>query len=95
MLRSENAGYLNITLAAPTTTVVKGGNGFLDKIQINKGAATGTIIIYDNTAASGTIIATITCGDAIRKTLHFGVKFVTGLTIVTAVAAMDITVVYG
>jgi len=94
-LRSQYNAYKNITLAAPTTTVVKTGPGFLDKIVLNKGAATGTATVYDGVDALGTVIATITGGDALPRSLHYGVKFNVGLTIVTATAAMDITVVYG
>jgi len=85
----------NITLAAPTTTVVKSGAGFLHAIIINKTTATGVITIYDNTAASGTIIATITQPAAVLATsyvLSYDVSFATGLTIVTSTAAQDITV---
>lgn len=92
--RTHAYSYLNITLAAPTTTAVKVGNGVLKAIVVNKGATTGTCTIYDNTAASGTVIGTITGGDALPRTIEYNVKFSTGLTIVSATAAMDITVVY-
>ena len=88
--------YLNIVLAAPTTTTVKSGKGVLHSICVNTEAA-GTITIYDNTAASGTKIGTIT-GIAVTSTgpgcQIYDVQFWTGLTIVTATAAMDITVAY-
>ena len=94
-LRSEYNAYKNITLAAPTTTLVKTGPGMLDKLTFNKPAATGVTTIYDGVDATGTLIGAVTSGDAIAKTLHYGVKFATGLCIVTSVAAQDITVVYG
>lgn len=83
-----------ITAAAPTTTVVKSGPGVLAAIVINTPAATGTITIYDNTAASGTVIALITMVAGQAVSLQYNVGFTTGLTIVTATAAGDITVVY-
>ncbi len=91
----ERFGYLNIVLAAPTTTTVKSGAGFLHAIIVNKAAATGVITVYDNTAASGTLIATITQPAAVVESqfsLTYDVAFATGLTIVTATAAQDITV---
>ena len=93
----EQMTYAGITAAAPTTTVVKSGAGLLHCLQINKAVATGVITIYDNTAASGAVIATITQPAAVLATtqqLLYDVKFTTGLTIVTSTAAQDITVSY-
>ncbi len=79
-----------------TTTTIKSGAGFIHAININKGAATSTITVYDNTAGSGTKI-----GGVIVDTLAGGTSvildsaFATGLTVVTAGgAAADITVTY-
>lgn len=92
---AENFSYSNITLAAPTTTVVKAGSGVLNTVTINGPAATGTISIFDNTAASGTSIAVITTpASPLPVTLEFNVRFSIGLTIVTATAAQNITVSY-
>lgn len=79
----------NITSA--TTTVVKSGSGRLARITINTTAA-GAITVYDNTAASGTKIATLP-SSAVVGTYEYGGRFALGLTIVTA-AASDITVTY-
>lgn len=79
----------NITSA--TTTTVKSGSGILRRITINTTAA-GAITVYDNTAASGTKIATFP-SSAVVGTYEYGVRFTTGLTIVTA-AASDITVAW-
>jgi len=84
--------YANITLAAPTTTVLKSSRGYLHTICINTAANTGTITVYDNTAASGTKIATITSVTAVEGCFIYDVAFWTGLTIVTATAAPDVTV---
>ena len=89
--------FTNITLAAPTTTVVKTGGGNLKRIIINKTTANGVITIYDNTAASGTLIGTITMPATVLNTsltFEYDCRFSTGLTIVTATAAQDITVVW-
>lgn len=87
--------YSNITLAAPTTTTVKSGQGILHTITFNKPTATCVVTIYDNTAASGTVIGTITVpASPMPVTLTYDVNFGTGLTITTATAASDITVSY-
>lgn len=87
--------FLNITAAAPTTTVVKTGTGILHTITFNKPVATGVVTVYDNTAASGTVIGTITVpASPMPVTLTFDAAFSTGLTVVTATAAQDITVTF-
>lgn len=77
------------------TTVVKEGAGWLKYITVNtSGASSNTITVYDNTAGSGTKIATID-GTMAEGTLHYEVEFSTGLTIVTATGtAANITVSY-
>jgi len=84
--------YLNITGQA--TTTVKSGGGILHTICINTPAATETITIYDNTAASGTKIGTITIFASTNPCLTYDVNFTTGLTLVTATASSDLTVSY-
>lgn len=96
VLKVENQmTYLNITTA--TTTTVKTGTGLFNAITINKNVATATITIYDNTAASGTKIGTITAGAALLTdppiNAIYNAKFATGLTIVTS-GATDITISY-
>lgn len=87
--------FANITAAAPTTTVVKTGTGILHTITFNKPVATLVATIYDNTAASGTVIGTITIpASPMPVTLTYDATFVNGLTIATATAASDITVTY-
>lgn len=84
--------HKNITTA--TTTSVASGAGVLGAIIVNKAVASSTITIYDNTAASGTKIATITNPATLlhsQMVLPFDVAFTTGLTIVTS-QADDITV---
>ena len=84
--------YRNIT--TNTTTVVKSGAGILHAVIINAPAATGTITIYDNTAASGNIIATITMVAGQAISIPYNIFFSTGLTIVTAVSAGNITIAF-
>lgn len=86
--------YTNV--ASATTTAVKSGAGTLHSITVNKAVASGVITVYDNTAGSGTKIATITNPATLLHSqmfLPYGVRFATGLTIVTS-AADDITVAW-
>lgn len=83
--------YSNIT--TDTTTVVKAGSGVLHTITFNQPVATEVVTIFDNTAASGTTIGTITIpASPMPVTLTYDVRFITGLTILTATAASNITV---
>lgn len=89
----RRAAYTRISTA--TTTVVKAAAGTLWRVSVNKPVAVSTITIYDNTAGSGTVIALITnTADVKPYYLDFGLRFQTGLTIVTS-GADDVTVVYG
>lgn len=87
--------YIASNITSQTTTVVATGNGVLHTITFNKPTATGTVTIYNNTAASGTKIGTITTpASPMPVTLTFDVAFGIGLTIVTGTADQDITVTY-
>lgn len=91
------SGYnsVNITGASPTTTLIQSGQGILHTITFNKPVATGVVTVYDNTAGSGTVLATITVPASPQPvTLTYDLTFATGLTIVTSVVAQDITVSY-
>jgi len=93
-LRSEFGHYNNITSA--TTTVVKTGPGSLYAVIVNSTVANGTITIYDNTAGSGTLIATVTYPATLlasQTVLPYFTQFTTGLTVVTTGVA-NITVIY-
>ena len=85
----ESYNYKNITTA--TTTTVKSVMGVLHTVVVNKAVA-GTIIIYDGTAAAGTIIATLKASIG-EGTYIFDVAFSTNLTIVTG-NTNDLTVSY-
>lgn len=86
--------YTNITSA--TTTVVKTGPGVLHIIAVNTDVASATITVYDNTAASGTKIGTLTCQASTvgePKSVTYDAAFLTGLTLVTS-GATDVTVTW-
>lgn len=93
-IASDSNAFTNITSA--TTTTIKSGSGTLVRICNNKKVANGVITIYDNTAASGTKIGTITSPATLldnSQTYDFNCGFSTGLTIVTS-AAEDLTVIW-
>jgi len=92
VMRVEEWGNAtNIT--TKTTTTVKSGAGFLEGITINKIGTTDTLTIYDNTAASGTVIGTITV-QATTPYYPYKARFSTGLTVVSGGGtAGDYTVV--
>lgn len=85
--------FSNITTA--TTTAVKSGAGILHTICVNSlGTVASTATVYDNTAGSGTKIATLNTL-ALLGCQTYDVAFSTGLTIVsTGTVAPDITVSY-
>lgn len=85
--------YNYTNLLANATTVIRTGPGVLHNININtKGLSSNVVTIYDNTAASGTKIATID-STVDYGPLNFDVTFATGLTIVIGTGtAADITV---
>ena len=78
-------------IAGATTTILKYGAGELHTIVNNDNS--GSMIIYDNTAGSGTIIASVDLAKVLG-TLTFDAPFNTGLTIVTTGAGAKITVMY-
>lgn len=86
--------YAHIILAAPTTTVVKVGEGILHTITINNPVATEVIIIYDGINATNPIGSITIPASPMPVTLTYDASFTVGLTIVTTTAASDITVTY-
>jgi len=92
--------YVNIVAAAPTTTLVKTGGGFLHTITFNKPTATASVEVDDAITNTTPIIGKITIPTIGQQatndpfTLHYDVEFSTGLSITTSTAASDITVSY-
>lgn len=86
--------YTAITLAAPTTTLLKTGAGLLHSLDFTA-AATGVIKIYDGVDATGTLMRTITSPATLLQNevnKVYDLAFSVGLTIVTSTAAQDIVV---
>lgn len=90
-ITSYPAGHSVSYISTISTTTAKSGAGVLHTITVNGGTA-GTIIVYDNTAGSGTVLASFDATNALA-TYTFNATFTTGLTIVTA-AATKLTVTY-
>lgn len=92
---SPAVGYSYTPITGQATTVIRSTPGILHTITFNKPTATGVVTIYDNTAASGTKIGTITIpASPMPVTLTYDAHFTIGLTIVTGTADSDITVTY-
>jgi len=76
-----------------STNILKRSSGRLHRITVNDFGNANTITVYDNSAASGVIMATI--GSTNEGPFEFDCEFQTGLTIVqSGGTASDITVVY-
>lgn len=84
--------FLNIT--TDTTTTITANPVVLGAVCVNTTASTETITIYNNSAASGTKVATITLGTGTGGCFNYNSYLANGLTIVTAVAAGDLTIVW-
>jgi hypothetical protein len=86
-------GYNYTNVTSKTTTVAKIGPGILRAIVINAPGTSDTLTIYDNTAASGTKIGTVTV--TAGYPLVYDVNFSTGLTVVSGGStAGDYTIVW-
>lgn len=93
-----NVGLYSNFTSTTTGTLLKTGEGVLYGITFNKPVATGVITLYDGTSTGGTVIGTITIP---ASPLPFnwgpnngGFYYQTGLFIVIATAAQDLTVSY-
>lgn len=76
------------------TVVLKREPGTLHRVVVgNKGTGSATVTLYDNTAASGTIIGVLDLVNTLGS-VEFNLDFNTGLTIVTTATVGDITVVW-
>lgn len=86
----------SVNLTSNTTIVCKLGAGTLHRIVQNKaGSNTNTVTIYDNTAASGTVIGTILNTAGSMGSIEYDLDFYIGLTVISATGtAGDLTIVY-
>jgi hypothetical protein len=84
----EYTRYAHLTGAA--TAINRSGSAKLHRVTVND-AGTATLTIYDNNAASGTVVAVVDC--SVAGTFEYGFNLTTGLTVVLSATA-DVTVVY-
>jgi len=87
--------YKPTHITGTVTTTVHSLKGVLHSITVNEAAANGVITVYDGVAATGTVLAIITSPGTLLQnhfTLIYDVDFDTNLTVVTSVAAQDITI---
>ena len=80
-------------LAAAATTVIKTLGGRLHSVVIGtKAAVASTLTLYDNTAASGPIIAVIDLQNPVSGSLQFNATLVNGLTAVISAGTPNVTI---
>lgn len=90
-LRTDNRGrlwvngaaYLSFPVSTNVTSVVKNSRGFVHGVTINANSTgQGGFILYDNTTASGGVIASInTTGAAVGRTLLYDCEFTNGISV--------------
>lgn len=78
--------YTPFAISTATTTTVISGSGYVNRIRV-VGGTLGNVTIYDNTAASGTVLLP-TATPVQDGILLENITFDTGLTIVTAAATV-------
>jgi hypothetical protein len=85
VLKVEQRGF-SFAISTAATTTVKSGSGFVYKIRV-VGGTLGNVTIYDNPAATGTVLLP-TVTPVANGVLLENVSFSAGLTIVTAAATV-------
>jgi len=97
----NNPQYLNLNASSGATTVIKGGGGTLQNVMITShGGSNSTLTLYDNTAASGTVIAVFdlsnTAGPGAYQFGINGLNFTNGLTAALAgtLTGLSVTVMW-
>lgn len=91
----EGPVWLSNNITIKTTTVVKSQPTVFHGITINKIGSTDTLVVYDNTSAAGTIIASITPQASVGFYGPYDTPTSIGLTVVSGGGtAGDYTVLY-
>lgn len=81
--------------AGASTTVVKTGSGRVVGVTVTgAGTSTDNATIYDNTAGSGTVIATILGGTAVGTFFPFAAPVANGITVVNVASGPAFTLTY-
>lgn len=90
---STTGGYAFNRINTATNTTVKSGAGTLHSVLVGTAGATASIICYDNTTATGTVIFNASANA--QAFFLFDTAFTTGLTCTTAGGTpADITISY-
>jgi hypothetical protein len=93
-----NVGLYSNQTSTTAGVSIKTGEGVLYGITFNKPVATGVITLYDGNSTGGTVIATITIPSSPQVftwgPYNGGYYFQTGLFVVIATAAQDLTISY-
>ena len=76
------------------TSTVKSGAGIFKSLILNNHTLNDVVTVYDNTAGSGTVILQLPAGAVAQQVIELNCAFSTGLTVVLANAADDVTVIY-
>lgn len=89
----SNATELWQHFDAAGDTTLKTGSGRLERVVVNNPQSGRNLLLYNNTAASGALIASMPLSVAI--TFEYGLTFDTGLTVsITGAGTFDLTVIY-
>lgn len=82
-MMTEERNTFSARITTAITTIAKSGNGVLNRIHVEV-ALTGTVTVYDNIVASGTVLHIFPIGTVGPIPLH--TPFGTGCTLVTSAA---------
>lgn len=104
---TTNAQQFTATPAVPsyylsaftTSTTIKSGSGSVHTVSVNsKASVAHTLTLYDNTAANGTILATIDVTNTPGTSYTYDMEFANGLTIAMPTGGggtpADVTITY-
>lgn len=93
--RLRSAVYSHWRVTSLSSTTIKSGSGVLRTLNIQYTGVAHTLVLYDNTASSGTQLAAITipAGSSLVS-LNYNLAFSTGLTAQFGTAAGDVTIMY-
>lgn len=90
----EATGVSAIAAGASTTTLKSGPGRVARVVVTGAGTSTDNATIYDNTAGSGTVIATILGGTAVGTSFSFDAPVVNGITVVNVASGPAFTITY-
>lgn len=93
-LRTEQVYSSDYTTGTTAGKNILTGVGYIKGILIGAPAATSVVTVYDNTAASGTIICKLTLAAGLPFYLPIERLIAIGIELVVATASADVTIFY-